>query len=370
MIINLSRETLLQPLQKVIGVVERRQAMPILGNVMIRIQGPMIIITGTDSEIELIGQAQSEQDCGMDQTLTLPAHKLMDICRSLPENAKIEILQEKEKERAVLRSGQSRFVLSTQPAEDFPYIEAQSTDISFSLSQKQLKKLLVQTIFAMANQDVRYYLNGLLFEITPQQIRLVATDGHRLSTAVLESTINCDNKHQVIVPRKATLELNRLLTEDEEMVTVMFSKYYLRITCAQWTFTSKLVQGRFPDYKQVFPASGNKVVIVDRAELKDALNRAAILSSEKVKGVRFEFSPGKLHLSTNNAQQETLDEELEVEYGGDPIMLSFNIVYLNEILSVLECEKIQLTFKDMQNSVMIEQPDDKSTLFFLMPMAI
>ncbi|MCB1828525.1 MAG: DNA polymerase III subunit beta, partial [Coxiellaceae bacterium] len=299
--LNLQRETLLRPLQQIIGVVERKQTLPILSNVLIDAKDNKISITGTDLEVELIGQAHVEENF-KPGTLTVPGRKLMDICRALPDNAPIELYQDKE--RVILKSGRSRFTLATLPAADFPSIETQTAALTFSLPQNELRHLLHRTIFAMANQDVRYYLNGMLFEITDNRVKAVATDGHRLALNSANVSISEPNKRQLIIPRKGVTELMRILEDDESNATITLSSNHLRVECKDSIFTSKLIDGRFPDYERVIPKAGDKIVTIDRDTLRAALNRAAILCNEKFRGVCFELRKNLLRILANNPEQE------------------------------------------------------------------
>lgn len=369
--LNLQRETLLKPLQRVIGVVDRKQTLPILSNVLLKMHNNTLSITGTDLEVELIGQTLLN-DCSEEYKLTLPGRKLMDICRALPDNAPIELRHEKEK--IVLRSGRSRFALSTLPAEDFPNIESHESHLTFTLLQHQLRQLLQRTYFAMAQQDVRYYLNGLLLEIHPHQLRAVATDGHRLATNSIPVQAETNHQTQIIVPRKGVVELLRLLTDNEEheyFVTITVSHNHIRIVSDDFTFTSKLIEGRFPDYERVIPKGGSKVISIDRDELKQALNRTAILCNEKFKGVRFELRPGILRILANNPEQEAAEEEIVIEYAGDDLDIAFNVNYLLDIVNTIDSGLVHLIFSDSNSSVLFKEekhPDDSA--YVVMPMRL
>ena len=366
--LNLQRETLLKPLQQVIGVVERKQTLPILANVLINAKDKKISITGTDLEVELIGQIEVDATVKSGQ-LTLPGRKLMDICRALPENAPIELYQEKE--RVVLKSGRSRFTLTTLPAVDFPNIETQKASLQFTLPQQELRYLLQRTIFAMAQQDVRYYLNGMLFEISNNNLRAVATDGHRLALNTVDVSINTPQKKQIIIPRKGVTELMRTLNDDESIVTTTTSNTHIRVESDNGIFTSKLIDGRFPDYERVIPRSGNKVLQVDRDTLKAALSRTAILCNEKFRGVRFELRRNLLKILANNPEQEAAEDELSIEYTGSDLDIGFNVNYLLDVLNILKPGLILLTFVDANSSMLIEEPDNKDdSVFVVMPMRL
>lgn len=367
--LSLLRETLLKPLQLVIGVVERKQTLPILSNVLLTTTDNKLSITGTDLEVELVGHITFEYNASESYQITVPGRKLMDICRALPENAAIELHRDKEK--IVLRSGRSRFTLSTLPAEDFPNVEKHDSQVSFSLTQHQLHRLLQHTYFAMAQQDVRYYLNGLLLEVYPEKLRAVATDGHRLATNIVNISTNVDQRLQIIVPRKGVVELLRLLTDNDSSVTVTISNNHIRVATDDFIFTSKLVEGRFPDYERVIPKGGDKIINIDRDLLKQALQRAAILCNEKFKGVRVELRHGLLKISANNPEQEAAEEEITLDYAGGDLDIGFNVSYLLDILNTIDSSTVTLTFSDANNSVLITHSEDSGDgAFVVMPMRL
>lgn len=366
--LNIQRETLLKPLQQVIGVVERKQTLPILSNVLIDTNGNTISVTGTDLEVELIGQSQVDGALKSHQ-ITLPGRKLIDICKALPENAPIELHQEKEK--VVLKSGRSRFTLTTLPVNDFPMIEEQEASFSFTLPQQELRYMLQRTIFAMAQQDVRYYLNGMLFEISDRFLRTVATDGHRLALNTIDTQIKTPNKRQIIIPRKGVTELMRILSDDETDIKITVSNNYIRVENENSIFTSKLIDGRFPDYERVIPKAGNKILLLDRDELKDALNRTAILCNEKFRGVRFELRKNLLRILANNPEQEAAEDELAIDYTDTDLDIGFNVNYLIDILNILKPGPVQLTFIDANSSLLVQEPESEGdSLFVVMPMRL
>ncbi len=367
--INILRETLLKPLQMVIGVVEKKQAMPILSNVLLAIKDNKLSITGTDSEVELIGQTDPELIDQELSGLTLPGRKLMDICRALPESAPIELY--KDKERVVLRSGRSRFTLSSLPANEFPNTESDSHQNSFIMTQHDLKHLLQRTYFAMAQQDVRYYLNGMLLELNNDTIRAIATDGHRMALNTANIQTNTNNKRQVIIPRKGVIELLRLLENEDQPITIALGANHLCVEGKNFKFTSKLVEGRFPDYERVIPKNGNKCITIDRDLLKQALSRSAILCNEKVKGVRFELSTSLLKVSANNPEQESAEEEIAIDYQGEELNIGFNVSYLIDILNTIEPGIVKLTFSDSNTSVLVEEVENNwDSAFVVMPMRL
>ncbi|WP_313327197.1 DNA polymerase III subunit beta, partial [Stutzerimonas balearica] len=280
---TISREALLKPLQLVAGVVERRQTLPVLSNVLLVVEGQQLSLTGTDLEVELVGRVALE-DAAEPGEITVPARKLMDICKSLPADALIDVRLDEQK--ALIKSGRSRFTLSTLPASDFPTVEEGPGSLNFSVEQGKLRRLIERSGFAMAQQDVRYYLNGMLIEVSNGMLRAVATDGHRLAMCSMQAGIEQADRHQVIVPRKGILELARLLTDQDAQVNVVLGQHHIRATTGEFTFTSKLVDGKFPDYERVLPRGGDKLVIGERQTLREAFSRTAILSNEKYRGIR------------------------------------------------------------------------------------
>ncbi|QTS83553.1 DNA polymerase III subunit beta [Coxiella endosymbiont of Amblyomma nuttalli] len=369
--LNLIRETLLRPLQLVIGVVERKQTIPILSNVLLSTEKNTLSITGTDLEVELIGQIQLEKDDEVDQLkLTIPGRKLMDVCRALPKNALIELYRDKGK--IILRSGFSRFTLSTLPAEDFPSVERRETYLKLMISQHQFHRLLQRTAFAMAQQDVRYYLNGLLFETYPTQLRAIATDGHRLSANVLNIETNIEHRLQIIIPRKGVIELLRLLADNDDPAMLKIGDNHICVSTKDFTFTSKLIEGRFPDCERVIPKGGNKQVVIDRNILKQALIRTAVLCNEKFKGIRFEFRQNLLRILATNHQQETAEEKVKIDYAKEDLNIGFNVNYLLDVLNTISSSgNITLTFSNPDSSVLIQESENQTdSAFVVMPMRL
>jgi len=368
--LKLQRETLLKPLQQVINVVERKQTLPILSNVLLYAKDGKISVTGTDLEVELVGKADMQDQAEDTQQFTLPGKKLIDICKALPESAPIELYQEKE--RMILKSGRSRFTLATLPAQDFPNIEHQEGHIHFRVQQGALKDLLSRVQFAMAQQDVRYYLNGMLIEICANELRAVATDGHRLAMMHINTpSINVDHRVQIIVPRKGILELQRLLDDSDDDVDLTISSNHIRAQTENCIFTSKLIDGRFPDYKRVVPKNNDKTIIVNRSEFKQALSRTAILCNEKFHGIRLEFQKNALKMSANNPEQEAAEEELQIEYNENSVEIGFNVTYLLDILNTVSTDEIKLEIKDANSSMVIEECNNDSTAtYVVMPMRL
>lgn len=364
---TINREALLKPLQLVAGVVERRQTLPVLSNVLMIVDDNQLSLTGTDLEVELVGRVSLENVSEAGE-ITVPARKLMDICKSLPENTMIEIRQDEQ--RVKLKAGRSRFTLSTLPANEFPSIEEETGSMSFSIGQSRLRRLIDRTGFAMAQQDVRYYLNGMLLEVSQNCLRAVATDGHRLAMCVVDADISQSERHQVIVPRKGIMEMARLLTEGDEAVHITLGANHIRAKTGDFIFTSKLVDGKFPDYERVLPRGGDKVIIGDRQELRQAFQRASILSNEKYRGIRLILSDGMLKVMANNPEQEEAEEELSLSYNGDHMEIGFNVSYLLDVLSVLSGESIKLTLSDPNNSALLEESESGDSTYVVMPMRL
>ncbi|KJZ15722.1 MAG: DNA polymerase III subunit beta [Marinomonas sp.] len=359
------REALLKPLQLVAGVVERKQTMPVLANVLLEVKDNVLTLTGSDLEVELVGHITLDE-C-QEGRITVPARKLMDICKSLPDSAVIELSVDDT--RAVIRSGRSRFTLSTLPADEFPNIQDMQGDLSVVVAQNSVRKLIEKTGFAMANQDVRYYLNGMLFEVADGQLRVVATDGHRLATAIEDAQVSGDLT-QVIVPRKGVLELNRLLSDTDETVELQIGSNHIRAKVADYIFTSKLVEGKFPDYHRVIPRNNDKIVIADRLELRQVFLRASILSNEKYRGVRLILTNGMLQVFANNPEQEEAEESVLVQYQGENLEVGFNVSYLLDVLGVVNSQEVRISLNDATASALVEEADSHAAQYVVMPMRL
>jgi DNA polymerase-3 subunit beta len=364
--IRTNREALVPVLQKVGGVVERRQTLPVLGNLLIAASEGTVEVSGTDLEVEVRATLRADVQTGGETTV--PARKLMDICRALPEGAEITLRQDKE--RFLVLAGRSRFTLSTLPAGDFPAMEGSSGEERIELEQAQLKDLLDRTAFAMAHQDVRYYLNGLLLEVRPDRLVAVATDGHRLAKVELELDSDVGEGLQIIVPRKTVLELGRLLAGGQAPVTVDVGERSFRAVADGVVLTSKLVDGRYPDYDRVIPAAPERLAVVDRELLRQALQRTSILSNEKYKGVRLHFEPGLLRLQAHNPEQEEAEEELEIEYQSEPAAIGFNVAYLLDVLNVLGTNEVRIAFSDANSSAVVTGSGRDGEVYVVMPMRL
>ena len=367
---SIARDALIKPLNLVAGVVERRQTLPILSNVLLALEDKTLSLTGTDLEVELIGRVDLEA-AGVDGEVTVPARKLVDICKSLPEGSTIEFSLEAGK--ATVKAGRSRFTLSTLPAADFPAVEGGAGSVALSLDQSLVKQLIDSTAFAMAQQDVRYYLNGLYLEIMGGRLRVVATDGHRLALATGPALVEAADTG-VIIPRKGVLELSRLL-DGSVPLELSIGTNHIRATNEQFTFTSKLVDGKFPDDGRVIPKNADKSVIGERGELKQAFTRTAILSNEKYRGVRLKLSDNNLDITANNPGQGQAEEVVGVQYTGAELEIGFNVSYLLDVLSVLEQPQVRLSLSDEASSALLENAEAPSEgeperLYVVMPMRL
>lgn len=363
---EISRDALLKPIQAVIGVVERRQTMPILSNLLIAADGNRLTLTGTDLEVELT--AGTELSCEDTGEVTVPGRKLLDICRALPEGATVTIQLDKEKLQ--VHSGRSRFSLTTLPAAEFPVIDDIKVQNRFLIPQKQLRELLDRTHFSMAQQDVRYYLNGLLLEMDGNRLRAVATDGHRLAMCDVAADLGEAPAQQVIVPRKGILELQRLLGDSETAAQIETGSNHIRVSMGDLRFTSKLIDGRFPDYDRVVPKGGDKTVRADRQLMRDSLGRAAILSNEKYKGVRLQLTDQRVRIQAHNPEQEEAEDEFEADYSGEELEIGFNVVYLLDALGALDSEDVLFQLSDANSSCLILDPASEAHRYVVMPMRL
>ncbi len=363
---TVQRELLLKPLSQVVGVVERRQTLPVLANLLVDVQPTGVSFTGTDLEVEMVVRMAAENlEPG---AVTVPARKLFDICRALPDGIRIDVKQAGE--RVTLTAGRSRFTLSTLASSEFPQVDNIEPIERLTLPEATLKELIDRTAFAMAHQDVRYYLNGALFDLRERQLRCVATDGHRL--ALCETPIDLDGKarRQLIIPRKGVLELQRLLDVGDGTVEMEFGRNHVRVRRSDFVFTSKLIDGRYPDYEAVMPIGADKLVTVSREELRAALQRAAILSNEKYRGVKLDVSPGRLQIVAHNPEQEEAVEELEVTTAVDGLSVGFNVNYLLDALTALRGADVVLCLRDGNSSCLARDADSERSRHVIMPLRL
>ena len=366
-VLKAAQEKFLAALQAVSGIVERRHTLPILANVLIRKTGPNIEMTTSDLEIQVRTTAELGGD-GSNFATTVGARKLIDILRSMPAEQIVTLSSTQTK--LTLAGGKSRFTLQTMPADDFPLVQ-ESADFgpAFSVPQKTLRGLIAQVHFAMAVHDIRYYLNGILFVAEGKSLTLVATDGHRLALA--QATLETDiPKQEVILPRKTVLELQRLLKDDDTTIEMRFAPNQAKFSFAGMEFVTKLVEGKFPDYNRVIPKNHKNKVTLGRGPLLQSLQRAAILTSEKFKGVRVNIEPGTLRIASSNAEQEEAMEELEIDYGGDTIEIGVNVTYLIDALTNMGQEMVTVELQDTNSSALITVPDQAGFKYVVMPMRI
>jgi DNA polymerase-3 subunit beta len=363
---SIQREVILKPLMQVVGVVERRQTLPVLANLLVNAGNGEVRFTGTDLEVELV--ARVTVDVEQPGEVTIPARKLVDICKALPDGTMLHI--EIGSEKATIRGGRSRFTLATLPATEFPVIEDVDVSQSVTVSQADLKRIIDRTAFAMANQDVRYYLNGLLLELRSGLVRCVATDGHRLAICDTDADISLEETQQIIVPRKGVLELLRLLDGEGDQLKLEFGRSHVRVQLNDSVFTSKLIDGRFPDYESVVPIGADQVIEGDRGLVREAMQRAAILSNEKYRGVRLELEPGSMRIVAHNPEQEEAVDEVEVESEIDSLAVGFNVNYLLDALNALDGERVQLCFKDANSSCLVRQPETEAARHVVMPLRL
>lgn len=366
--LTLPRETLLEPLQLVIGVVERRQTMPILANVLLTADGDTLSFTATDLEIELIGRASLPTPTAQRLQMTVAGRKLLDICRSLPEKTDIHL--QLEHDRLLLKSGRSRFQLATLPVENFPAFDEGQIHLEFPIHQDTLTTLLQRTHFAMAQQDVRYYLNGMLLEVKENHVRTVASDGHRFALHSASTPLANPPLSQIILPRKGVLELLRLLKNEIGEAAATIGESHVRIHTDTFTFTSKLIDARFPDYERVLPRASGQSIVLDRDDLREALTRATILSGEKLRVAQLRLNDNVLHILANNAEQEEAEETLPIEYTGPTLDVAFNATYLLDVLNIIAPGDVKLTFVDGGSRMFMEEMNNDHSLFLIMPLQL
>jgi DNA polymerase-3 subunit beta len=362
---TIARETFLTPLQQVIGVIEKRQTLPILSNVLIKLAEGRLELTGTDLEVQLVARCPVET--GDSGSITVPARKLLDICRLLPDRSTLSV--ECRQEKFAIHSGSSRFNLSTLPAENYPEFDAGTPELEFSVAPARLRRALEKTTFAMAQQDVRYYLNGLLLDLDGRMLRTVASDGHRL--AFFEEPLESETTRQIIIPRKGVLELNRLLGEGEDEISVEIAPNTVRVNLGAVSFAAKLVEGRFPDYQRVMPRELARVMRADKPAFKAALTRVSVLSSEKYKSISMEVDDaGSMALKAQNPDHEDAEERLDIELEGQGLSVGFNAAYLLDAINNVDSDQVKLSFTENANSCLIEDCEDQHFKFIVMPMRL
>jgi DNA polymerase-3 subunit beta len=362
----INREQLLVPLQQIVSIIEKRQTMPILSNILIFINENCLVLTGTDLEIQLI--AKINLDSSETGEITIPARKFLDIIRLLPSEAEIKI--ELSNEKVKVSSGRSRFSLSTLAANNYPEFSESEFENQFLINAGKMKKALDKTVFCMANQDVRYYLNGLLLHISNSKLKLVASDGHRLSIYEDDIGVATGYETRIILPRKGVVELSRLLDDEDAELNIQFSSSNIKIQIKEYVFSAKLVDSKYPDFSKVFEQPFFNQIHVQKKLLKEALTRVAILSNEKFKGVTFEVSNELLKLSSHNPEHDEAEEELIIEYQGEPISIAFNSQYLLDAVSNLDSELAVLSIASNSSSCFVEEPQQQLYRFIVMPMRL
>jgi len=366
-LVKAKRDELLGPLSSVSGIIERRHTLPILSNVLLTRSADSLSFLATDIEIQITARVPIEQG-GDEHTVTVGARKLVDILRALPDGAEVTLQQQDR--RMVVKAGKSRFTLQTLPAEDFPRLAKPAGDVArFGVAQKALRRLLGLVQYAMAQQDIRYYLNGLLMLVEDRQLKVVATDGHRLAYASMALDADLP-RQEIIVPRKTVLELSKLLADADEEVKVELSATQAAFSFGTVELVSKLVDGKFPDYTRVIPTQHKNALTLDREVLRQSLLRAAILSNEKFRGVRWVLTDGSLKIISSNAEQEEAQEELEVAYKGDALDIGFNVNYLLDVLNNVPGASVDCSFGDSSSSALLTYASEKDFKYVVMPMRI
>ncbi len=366
-LVKTSRDALLRPLQIVSGIVERRHTLPILANILIRKDGEKVSFLSTDIEVQITTNAAVGSGADVAAT-TVAARKLLDILRALPESGDVSLTLSNK--RMTVQSGKSRFALQTLAAEEFPTVaQADKYNATVTLPQKTLKHLFNMVHFSMAQQDIRYYLNGLLLVLEGKNVIAVATDGHRLAFCQVATDQEFE-KQEVIIPRKTIMELQRLLEDTDETVQLDIANNQVKLSFADIELISKLVEGKFPDYTRVVPKGYKNDFTISRDQLLRSLQRAAIMTSDKFKGVRWVVTPGSLKISSTNADQEEAIEEVEIDYGGDSVDIGFNVTYLLDVLNNLKCDQINIALGDANSSALITVPENTDFKYVVMPMRI
>lgn len=363
---TLQREAFLKPLAQVVNVVERRQTLPVLANFLVQVQNGQLSLTGTDLEVEMVSRIAVED--AQDGETTIPARKLFEIIRALPDGSRITVSQTGDK--ITVQAGRSRFTLATLPSNDFPSVDEVEATERVAIGEATLKELIERTAFAMAQQDVRYYLNGLLFDLRGDALRTVATDGHRLALCETDLAKPSGSKRQIIVPRKGVTELQRLLESGDREIELEVGRSHVRVKRDDVTFTSKLIDGRFPDYEAVIPIGADREVKVDREALRASLQRAAILSNEKYRGIRMEVSPGNLKISAHNPEQEEAQEEIEADTTVSDLAIGFNVNYLLDALSALRDEEVIIQLRDSNSSALVRESSSEKSRHVVMPLRL
>lgn len=368
LVLKTPKDALLKPLQAVAGVVERKHTLPILSNVLVEVMGGRATFIATDLELQI--STTAEEPGSEDAAFTVSARKMLDICRSLPDGELISLDLSGE-QQIKIQSGKSRFNLQTLPARDFPRLQIpEGEGLTFSLPQGQVKRLLASVQYAMAVQDIRYYLNGMLLSVQGSRLTVAATDGHRLAVDAINLSEPVEQGFDVILPRKTVLELGKLLTDGEEPVDLQINQSQVVFRRPHFELRSKVVDGKFPDWQRVIPVGHDKIFVIARQRLSQALTRAAILTNEKYRGARLALTAGSLRIACSNNEQEDAQEELDIDYEGEPLDIGFNVQYLQDTLNNLSCDAVQCSFGDPTSSMLITIPGDENFRYVVMPMRI
>ncbi|GLW60506.1 MAG: DNA polymerase III subunit beta [Hydrogenophilus thermoluteolus] len=367
MLIRAPRDTLLTPLAAAAGIVEKRQTKPILGCFLLERSDDGLTVTATDLEAQIVVRQPLGELAGENGACAVPAKKLLDILKSLPDGAEVQLLAEENTLKVT--SGRSRFTLHTLPAHDFPRLTPPSEGDQLTLTQHTLRRLVALTAFAMAQQDVRYYLNGLFFHLHDQNLHVVATDGHRLAH-VEEAMPEFRDEREAILPRKTVLELQRLLSDSDQPVAITIAERQVVFTTGAVQFTSKIIEGKFPDYRRVIPMNHPVRIVFDRVELLRALQRVAVLAEDKLRPIKLTFETGLVRISGHNVEREEAVEEIEIHYEGAPLEIGFNVSYLIDVLTALTNEVIHIQLKDSMAAALITTPDDEHFHYVVMPMRL
>lgn len=367
LVLNTQKDALLKPLQAVVGVVERKHTLPILSNVLIECSQGRTAFVATDLELQIT--AWQDGSGVSDTAFTVSARKLLDICRALPDQTKVSL--DMTGEQLKLQAGKSRFSLQTLPARDFPKLQIdESEGVNFDMPQGQLRRLLSSAQYAMAVQDIRYYLNGMLFSLQGQKLLVASTDGHRLALDVRNLEVDTGKSQDVILPRKTVMELIKLLSDGDEPIHIQIGGNQVVFRHSSFELRSKVVDGKFPDYQRVIPINNDKEFDINRQSLHQALSRAAILTNEKYRGVRLALTSGSLRIACSNNEQEEAQEELEIVYDKEPLDVGFNVQYLQDVLNNVDAESVHCTFGDASSSMLITVPEDENFRYVVMPMRI
>jgi DNA polymerase-3 subunit beta len=364
--LNINKEDLLEPLQKVFGVIERRQTLPILSNVYFSLNGGKLKLTGTDLEVQVSSESSIVSEEGF--KVTIPARKLLDICRSLPDEAKLKLTFDQN--TLVINSGKSLFTLRTLSADEYPLFDESNYINDINIDKSVLSKAFSKTIFCMAQQDVRYYLNGLMMEVVDGELQTVASDGHRLALANNSLADSTQSISQVIVPRKAAQELLRLIEKHDGAIQIKIAKNSIKFTLDDVQLNAKLIDGRFPDFKNIVPDESKHSFTINKQSFKSALSRVSILSNEKYKGIRLDLSNELMTINAKNPEQDEAVEEVVVDYDSDEMSMGFNSSYLMDALNAIDSDVVLVSFTDTNSSCLLENPSDKSSRFVIMPMRI